>query len=255
MPVYQRPDAPEAAPESGGRDAILSALRSRPSRGQALVGLLLFAVGFGAATQVRSNEEDDEYGSLRQDELVQIFDALAGQAERAENDIDDLTSTREQLQDETTSRQAALLVAQEETAQLAILAGTVPVAGPGITITITDDIGQVTADTILDLIQELRASGAEAMEFNDRIRVVAQTAIEQSSAGITLDGVLIEAPYVIDVIGEPATMEGSLDFAGGPIDQVEQDQGTITSEVSEQVVIESVVEPPNPEFAEPRDEQ
>lgn len=245
----------EPEPKPSGRAVLLAGLRSRPSWGQAMVGLLLFAVGFAAATQVRSNEQDDEYGSLRQAELVQIFDGLAGQAERAENDIDELTRTREQLQDETTSRQAALLVAQEETAQLSILAGTVPVAGPGIAITITDDVGRVTADTILDLIQELRASGAEAMEFNDRIRVVAQTAIEQSSAGITLDGVLIEAPYVIDVIGEPATMEGSLDFRGGPIDQVEADQGTISWEVNEQVVIESVAEAPSPEFAEPRDEQ
>lgn len=254
MPDQKPPEVP--GPEAhSGRDLLLAGLRSRPSWGQGLVALLLFTVGFAAATQVRSNEQDDAYGSLRQAELVQIFDGLAEQTERAENDIDELTRTREQLQDETTSRQAALQVAQEETAQLSILAGTVPVAGPGITITITDDIGLVTADTILDLIQELRASGAEAMEFNDRIRVVAQTAIEQSSAGITLDGQLIEAPYVIDVIGEPATMEGSLDFAGGPIDQVEDDQGTITSVVHEEVVIEAVVEPPNPEFAEPRDEQ
>ena len=254
MPDETTPES--SPPESrSGREALLAALRSRPSRGQALVGLLLFAVGFAAATQVRSTEQDDEYGSFRQADLVRAFDALAASSERAENEIDRLTATREELRDESSSRAAALQVAQEETAQLAILAGTVPVAGPGITITITDDVGQVTADTILDLIQELRSSGAEAMEFNDRIRVVAQTAIEQSSAGITLDGVLIEAPYVVDVIGEPATMEGSLDFRGGPIDQVEQDQGTITSETSEQVVIESVVDPPNPEFAEPRDEQ
>jgi len=67
--------------------------------------------------------------------------------------------------------------------------------------------------------------------------------------------VLIEAPYVIDVIGEPATMEASLVFPGGPIDQIEQDQGTIASEVEEQVIIESVADARSPEFAEPRDEQ
>lgn len=258
MPDDYRSDEqqPTAAPEQGrGRAAVRDALRARPSRAQLVVGVLLFVVGFGAATQVRSNEQDDEYGSLRQADLIRVFDALAASSERAENEIDRLTATREDLLDESSSREAALQVAQQETAQLAILAGTVPVAGPGITITITNDVGRVTADTILDLIQELRASGAEAMEFNDRIRVVAQTAIAQTSAGITLDGQLIEAPYVIDVIGEPATMEGSLDFRGGPIDQVEKDQGTISSEVQEQVVIESVVDPPDPEFAEPRDEQ
>lgn len=254
-----RPDAdptpePEQPPPSG-REALLAAFRSRPSRGQALVGALLFAVGFAAMTQVRSNEQADEYGSYRQADLVRAFDALAESSERAENDIDRLTRTREQLQDETTSRRAALEAAQQEAASLSILAGTVPVSGPGIRITITDGVGQVSADTILDLIQELRASGAEAMEFNDRLRIVVQTAIEQTEAGITLDDELIEAPYVIDVIGEPATMEGSLEFRNGPIDQVQDDQGTITSKQLEQVQIESVVDEPNPEFAEPREDQ
>jgi uncharacterized protein YlxW (UPF0749 family) len=90
------------------------------------------------------------------------------------------------------------------------------------------------------------------MEFNDRVRVIAQTAVEQADGGISLDGVLVESPYVIDVIGEPSTLEGSLDFPNGPNEQVDEAGGTLVSEQLDEVLILSVVELEQPDFAEPR---
>jgi len=248
------PETPEPQPEQGpsGRAALLGALKARPGRAQVLVGLLLFAVGFAAATQVRANEQDDDYGGLRQSDLIRVFDGLAGSQQRAENEIDRLTETKEDLQSSTSQRRAALELAQQEESVLSILAGTAQTTGPGIRITITDPAGSVTADIILDLIQELRASGAEAMEFNDRVRVIAQTSVEQEDGGISLDGVLVESPYVIDVIGEPTTLEGSLDFPDGPIEQGDEAGGTLDSEQLDEVLILSVVDLEQPDFAEPR---
>lgn len=246
-------DAP--TPPRSGRDALVAALKSRPSRAQLPVALLLFAVGFAAATQVRSNERDDQFASLRQNELIGAFDGLAGSTERAENEIEELTQTKEDLQNATSSREAALQAAREEQAVLAILAGAVPTTGPGIRVTINDPQGLVSANLILDLIQELRSSGAEAMEVNDRIRVIAQTSIEQTEDGIELDGQLLEAPYIIDAVGEPGALEGTLDFTDGPIDRVEEAQGTLESDQLDDVLIESVVDPDEGEFAEPQDER
>lgn len=246
---------PETPPPETGRDRVRRALLARPSRGQALVGVLLAAVGFAAMTQVQSTERDDDFAGLRQADLIRLFEGLGAATERAESEIDELTETRDDLRTSTASRQAALEVARQEAATLAILAGTVPTTGPGIRITITDERGDVDAGTLLDTIQELRAAGAEAMEFNDRVRVVAQTSIEQTPAGIELDGQLIEAPYVIDVIGEPSTLASILDFPQGPRDSVEDQGGTVTYEEPEAVLIESTVEPVEPRFAQPRDGQ
>ena len=52
-------------------------------------------------------------------------------------------------------------------------------------------------------VEELRAAGAEAIEFNDDVRVVAQTSFEDAERGVVVDGRRISAPYVIDVIGDP----------------------------------------------------
>jgi uncharacterized protein YlxW (UPF0749 family) len=242
-------------PKETGRDRLWGALTAKPSRAQVVVGVLLAAVGFAAMTQVRSNEEDDQYGALRQSDLIRVLDGLAATAQQAETEIDRLRSTRDDLQTSTSSRQAALDQARKESNTLSILAGTVPTVGPGVRITITDDRGEIQDETLIDIIQELRAAGAEAMEFNDRIRVVAQTSVEETSRGIEVDGQVIDAPYVIDAIGEPTTLAGSLDFATGPVDRVRDEGGTISFDERDEIEIESVVPDQAPRYAEPDDGQ
>jgi uncharacterized protein YlxW (UPF0749 family) len=242
----------DAGPRPTGRERLLAALTARPSRGQAVVGVLLAIVGFAAMTQVQSNERDDTYSSLRQSDLIRVLDGLAGTSQRAEDEIDRLRQTRDDLRTSTSSRQAALDQARQEASTLSILAGTVPTVGPGVRITITDDRGEIQDDTILDVIQELRAAGAEAMEFNDKVRVIAQTSVEDTGAGIAVDGEVLEAPYVIDVIGEPTTLAGSLDFATGPVDRVRDEGGTVSFDEPDQVRIDSVVDANAPRYAEPR---
>lgn len=254
LPEPDKTPGPEPTAPSG-REALFAALRSKPSRAQVLVGILLFTVGFAAATQVRSTEQADEFSGLRQSDLIRAFDGLAASTERAENEIERLKRTKDELQNSTTSRQAALEAAREQEAVLNILAGAVPTVGPGIRVTITDPNGQVSDAVLLDLVQELRAIGAEAIEVNDRIRLVAQSSIEMGEAGITIDGELVEAPYVFDVIGEPETLAGSLDFPGGPVERVEKVGGTLVDEELDAVQIQSVVEVERPDFADPVDNQ
>ena len=92
-----------------------------------------------------------------------------------------------------------------------------PVTGPGIRITITEETGQVDIDSLLDTVQEMRTAFAEAMQFNGQVRVVASTSFEDGVGGIYVDGTLLEPPYVIDVIGDPATLHGGMVFPEGPI--------------------------------------
>ena len=59
--------------------------------------MLLATVGFAAMTQVQSNERDDTYSSLRQSDLIRVLDGLAGTSQRAEEEIDRLRQTRDDL--------------------------------------------------------------------------------------------------------------------------------------------------------------
>ena len=136
--------APSTAAElrEDGRSRLWRAFTS-PTRGQVVVGVLLALVGFAAVTQVRSNQVDDTYAGLRQQDLIDILNGLAGTTQRSEDEIERLEATRDDLQSDTSARQAALEQARQQAQVLSILAGTVPVRGAGVTITIEDDAGPV----------------------------------------------------------------------------------------------------------------
>lgn len=244
-----RPAADEWA--ATGRDRLLATLR-RPSRAQTIVGVLLAVLGFSAVVQVNNNEQDNSYAGLRQQDLIEILNALTGTAERARREVDRLERTRDQLLSESTSREAALTQTQDRVKTLNIIAGLVPVTGPGIRVRIEEGQGRVTLNSLLDLVQELRTADAEAMEFNDTHRLAAQSAFDTTTGGIELDGALLEPPYVIDVIGDPHALHSALTFGSGPIEQLEQFDGA-TVQVSEldSLDVESVRTPVRPVNAEP----
>lgn len=234
-----------------GRQRLAAALR-KPSRSQLVVAVLLALVGFAGITQVHSNDVDDTYAGLREQDLIDVLNGLAGTSQRAETELRRLERTRDDLLSDTNRRQAALEQAQTEANTLSILAGLVPVTGPGIRVTITEVTGEVKLDTIIDTVQELRTSDAEAIQFNGKVRVVAQTAFEDAEGGLLVGGEFVEPPYVIDVIGEPTTLEGALTFGLGPKYEAEEDGAEMTVDSLRSLDIESVVDPTRPEFAEPQ---
>jgi uncharacterized protein YlxW (UPF0749 family) len=242
------PEPKSADTTSPGR---LWAALSKPSRAQFVVAVLLAALGFAAVTQVRLTGNDDTYAGRREQDLIDQLNGLAGASERSPSEISRLEKARTDLQSNTRQRQAALEQAQKEADTLNILAGLVPVTGPGIRITIDDPDGSVGIDILLDAIQELRTAGAEAMQFNGEVRVIAQTALEEGVGGVLVDGQLVTPPYVIDVIGEPNELEGAMTFPQGPIDDVEDAGGTVVMKPFDRLDIEAVRESARSEYAQP----
>ena len=251
MPDDEQPTEAPAPPEGGsGLRRLLGPLRE-PSRRQVIVGVLLAVLGFAAVTQLRSTQLNDTYAGYRESELIDVLSGLAGTTQRAEAELARLEQTRERLQSDTSAEQAAIEQARTEADTLQVLAGVVPVTGPGIRITITEETGAVDIDSLLDTVQEMRTAFAEAMQFNAQVRVVASTSFEDGVGGIYVDGQLLEPPYVIDVIGDPATLHGGLTFPEGPIEQLRDDGARVDVEELQSLDIETVAEPDQLEFAEP----
>ena len=251
QPPQPRHEArPSPEDEDAGRKRLASTLR-HGSRAQVVVAVLLAVLGFTAIVQVRNTEQDNTYAGLREQDLIEILNALTGTAERARRERDRLEQTRDELRSENTSREAALSQTQERARTLNIIAGLVPVTGPGIRITIEEGAGPVSVGSLLDIVQEMRTADAEAIEFNDEFRVVAQSSFDEAVGGIELDGNLLEPPYVIEVIGDPHSLSGGLSFAGGPIETLEQyDGATVEVEELDSIDIESVREFVRPVNAE-----
>lgn len=261
MPEHDdRPDdRPEPGPERGpvagppdpasGRARLRSALLG-PTRRQLVVGLLLALLGFAVVTQVRDNQVDDSYAGLRQQDLIDVLSGLSGARQRAEAERARLERLRDDLQSDTSRRQAAVQQAETEADTLAILAGLVPVTGSGVRIVISEETGRVRLGSLLDVVQELRTVGAEAIAVNGEVRVVAQTSFEEVEGGFLIDGEVLEPPYVIDVIGQPELLSEAISFIDGPARAIRRDGGEVTVDELSSLDIEAVREPVTPEVAE-----
>jgi uncharacterized protein YlxW (UPF0749 family) len=237
--------------QQDGRARLWAALRRPGSRGQVTAAVLLAVLGFAGVTQVRSNSRDDAYVGARQGDLIQYINNLSLASRRAESEIAQLQQTRDSLGNDTVARRTALERARQQADTLGILAGTVPATGPGIRVTVTDSGAAVGTNQLLNGLQELRDAGAEVIELNGRVRVVAQTALQDTAGGVRVDGKLLRAPYVIEAIGDPQTLATALDFTGGFVAGVRSVGAKVVVRQLDRVDITTVRPASAPRYAEP----
>jgi len=205
----------------------------RPSRGQAIVAVVLGLVAFMAVVQVRVNRADDGYANARREDLIAILDGLGQSTRRLESEIADLQQRKESLSSSADKAQTAREQAEEQVRVLGILAGTLPAQGPGVRITLNDPEGKVSSSNLLDAIEELRDAGAEAIQINGSVRVVASTDLVDDPPGVRIDGEKVGSPYVIEAIGESHNLSEAANFPGGLISEIQGPQIGGTAEVTE----------------------
>lgn len=230
-----RPGGSDGSSGPGGASAAWRRLREglRPSRGQAIVAVVLGLVAFLAVVQVRQNLADDGYANARREDLIEILDGLGQSTRRLESEIADLQARKSKLSSGADRAENARAQAEEQVKVLGILAGTLPAQGPGVKITLTDPNGKVESSNLLDAIEELRDAGAEAIQINGRVRVVASTAFTDDPPGIRVDAEKVQAPYVIEAIGDAHNLSEAANFPGGLVSEITGPQINGTAEVDE----------------------
>jgi uncharacterized protein YlxW (UPF0749 family) len=207
-------------------------------------------VGFGLVLQVRTTHSANDFAGARRGDLVELLDSLEAASQRTQSQIDSLEETKASLQSDTNRNQAALDAAREQVQVLGILAGTIPAQGPGVRITIADPSNAIGSSTLLNALEELRDAGAEAIELNDSVRVVAQTALVDLDNGVEVDGVQLQQPYVIEAIGSAHTLHAAVMFPGGLRDEVETFGATVKVRELSDVEIASLHQVEQPQYAQ-----
>lgn len=257
QPVVARrvaePDTQGTTPTSDARRSILVDFL-RPSRGQLTVALILMLTALLIVLTLRSQAAQPSYANLRRTELIQLLDNLSAETRRLESDIRSLQTTRDELASGAEGADAARAEANRRLDELQIIAGTVPVHGSGVRIIIEDPENKVSPELLLDALEELRDAGAEVIEIGNRIRVTNATWLGLDAEGrVIADDVVVIAPIILDIIGDPATLEAGARFRGGLVSEIEGVRvgGTVSIEQRERVDIDSVVVLDENEFALP----
>jgi uncharacterized protein YlxW (UPF0749 family) len=213
-----------------------------------LVGILIALLGFAIVVQLRQNSRSDALSGLREDDLIGILDNQNARADRLRQQIATLQQTLQQLQSSGDRNAAAEREARQEAQALAVLLGTVPATGPGVTVTITDPRHNLKAEDLLDVIEELRGAGAEAIQVGS-VRVGTTTSFTDEAAGISVDGSTLTPPYRLLAIGGATTLDTALNIPGGVAAAVRAVGGELSVHESRKITITVTRSLPRPKYA------
>jgi uncharacterized protein YlxW (UPF0749 family) len=243
-------DTTGGSPEEHG--ASVRPVRGRASRwgAVALIGLLTAALGFAIVVQVHANSQSDSLASLPEDDLIVILDDQNSRADRLREQIAELQAKLSVLQDSGNGAAAARQQAEQDAQTLGILLGTLPATGPGVQVTITDSANKLQAEQLLDVVEELRGAGAEAIQFGP-VRVSTDSAFTTVDGRVAVDGVVLNAPYVVLAIGDSTTLDTALNIPGGVAAVLRAAGGGLTVSDRPSVTIRAVRSLPVTKYASP----
>jgi uncharacterized protein YlxW (UPF0749 family) len=219
-----------------------------------LAVMLCLLLGVAIATQVRQTTSGDSLDTARPADLLVLLDSLRQREATLSTEVAELQRSLNALQASGSSDQTAIQNAQARLAALSILIGTVGATGPGVTVRIDDPGPGVAPQAMLDVLDELRAAGAEAIQISDHrqaVRTGVDTWIVGAPGTLTVDGKTLIPPYSVVAIGDPPTLAAAMNIPGGAVDSVKRVGGTMSVQQADKVDITTLRQPKPRQYAQP----
>jgi uncharacterized protein YlxW (UPF0749 family) len=200
-----------------------------PSRLRTRILLVLVAGGMGLLVGLQASGRDSAESRLAAestDDLTLILSDLNAEADRLARQVSSLRVRETRLRSAATREDVLVEEVQAQLEDLQVLSGVVPATGPGLVLTITDPMRSVRWDALLDLVQELRDAGAEAIAIGP-VRVVAATWLGPVRNGVTVGGTVVRGPYEVRAIGDARGLREALAIPGGPLSVLGSQPGVV----------------------------
>jgi len=183
------------------------------------MGVICFVLAYVMFMQFRTIEETNitQIENMRESELSE---KLASWKEKYEETSLKLEETNAKLQEYKQKREAneeASELLDRELAQAKAIVGLTDVRGNGVIITYTEDTttesGKIRDSDLIELVNELKLAGAEAISINDQRITNMSNIINVDIDGkkfILIDKKRVTSPYTIKAIGDPKYLESAL---------------------------------------------
>lgn len=198
-----------------------------------VIGLVCFILVFIISIQFKTIEETNITGieTMRETELREALADWKAKYEETKEELDETNQTIYAYEEKIASNQEATELLQQELEQARRNVGKTQVVGDGIIITLEDggtkeldDGTVVTVDVIagdlIDLVNELRAAGAEAISINEKRIINMSDIVDIGYSFIRINSENVVSPYVIKAIGDQKYLESALSIKkAGFIDQ------------------------------------
>lgn len=203
-----------------------------------IVCIVLIAVMF---IQYKTVEETDitAIENMREAELRTALSEWKTKYEETTEKYREVQATKQEYIEKIESNEEASGLLEKELQQSNLLAGKTNVTGEGVVVTLSDnELERITSDDLIELLNELKYAGAEAISIND-IRIVNSTDIVQiGGMYIMVGGNRITSPYVVKAIGNQAYLSSILSLKNsGYIDKYNNSGKTVSLESRKKIDI------------------
>lgn len=199
-------------------------------KAQMAIAAVLFLTSFVIVLQFKSVMRNT---GVDKAQLQRVEDLQKELVKEQEKNIDlsrqllQANSTLETYRENAKKNDSGSKAMAEELKNAMVLAGLTDVEGQGVTIVLKDSsesaIGMTAADYIIhdrdlrDIVNELVASGAEAISINGE-RISGKSAIRCVGPTVTINNRYFASPFTIKAIGNPDTLEAGLNIRDGVVD-------------------------------------
>lgn len=213
--------------------------------------LLIFGILISAQIQTQNRLEVD-LSSQNSSDLIIMINNLSEKRRSLTTEISTSEAMLYSYRNDYSDNTQLLENVSAETTRMEMVIGNTTIYGSGITVEMTKDMYPLYTD-ILDIVNELWASGAEAVAINDyRLNDRSYLYYSEDDTGtvMTLNGNALEFPIVISAIGNSDTMESSLNMPGGIINNLNLFHVYPIITKQDKVIIPLLEEPANFKYAE-----
>ena len=183
-----------------------------------IMSLLLVYVMF---IQFRIVNEKDTAGVefMRETELKEMLASYKEKYKELTEEIEETGKMIEEYKQNEKSEEATVALLEKDLAEARMKLGITDVHGEGIIIRMQNtEIGSINYLELLQLINELFLSGAEAISINEQ-RIIAMSDIVNPGNFILINNERVASPFEIKVIGDTKYLQSALNIKGGYIDK------------------------------------
>lgn len=178
-----------------------------------VIGIVCFVLIYIMFAQFNTinNTDVESIKSLRETELKTQISMWNTRIEELEKKYDETITKMEEYKNTVGTNDEAIELLEAELENLKTILGLTDVNGPGIIITLeNNDEKSIESNDLLELVNELRLAGAEAISINNERVIFNSEIVDVDYRFIFVNGQRLTAPFVVKAIGNQVYLESEL---------------------------------------------
>lgn len=215
-----------------------------------IMGLILFCVIF-AQFKVVNETDIAQIEYMQEDELRQAMTEWKEKYEKTTEKISETNKKIKEYEEKLQSNEETKDLVQKELTEAKKTFGLTDVIGDGVIITLIDNEEKsYDAYNLLDLVNELKSAGAEAISINDERIVNLSDIADISNGQIVVNKNRISSPFTIKAIGDKTYLKSALTIKNGYLDLKEKEGYTISIQEKNNIKINKYTKDVNLKYIE-----